>query len=249
MYNKYQFIQNIYNLKSSILDLYFDTQINQKVIIKKISRNNCSFEDYISEISAQALVQSEEVIHTHESFNDARNYFTTIEAGTRSLMDIFFHGRLSEKTLKLLINPVFRGLMKLLKSGVIHHDIKPENLVLCKTTGKLKIIDFGLAEICEGDDVCKLRGGTWPCLSPEHLKKENCSSKTDVWSLGIVLFLSLTGVFPFNSKEKEIYHWKVMNESPDFSHLQRLGVSLGVFLLIQYLISKDPNNRHLMKNS
>jgi serine/threonine protein kinase len=127
------------------------------VKIKKISKNYCSFEDYISELSEQTLVQSEGVINTYESFSDASNYFIVMEAGTTSVMDIIFHGRLSEKTLKLLIHPVFHGLMKLHKNGVIHHDIKPENLVLCKTTGKLKIIDFGLAEICEGDDACKLR--------------------------------------------------------------------------------------------
>lgn len=242
MNENYKFIRNIHQSESVSLDLYFNTKLNQNVVIKKISKNNYSTDDYISEISAQVSIQSEGVINTYESFSDANNYFIVMEAGTRSLMSIIMSGRLTEKTLKLLIYPVFIGLMKLHKNKIIHHDIKPENLVLCKTTGRLKIIDFGLAEICE-EEACKLKSGTWPYLSPEHLKNEMCSSKTDVWSLGIVMFLSLTGIFPYNSNKREIYQWKVVNENPDFSHLHKVDISSSAFFLIQSMLIKDPRKR------
>jgi len=79
--------------------------------------------------------------------------------------------------------------------GIVHRDIKPENIML-SISGELKIIDFGLSKIQEGTKKLKTIAGTPYYMAPEVLDGKY-DSKVDIWSLGVMLYVFMSGYLPF----------------------------------------------------
>lgn len=82
--------------------------------------------------------------------------------------------------------------------NIIHRDIKPENLMFVKkNTFQIKIVDFGLAEYVDDSEALFKRSGTPGYVAPEILKDKPYGSKSDMFSLGVILYQLLTGCTPF----------------------------------------------------
>jgi len=122
---------------------------------------------------------------------------------------------LTEETVSFFIRQLFSAVAYMHDHGVIHRDLKLENILLAEAPNKdgtfrdirLKIIDFGLSktfDTCEIDEggVSPIIGrsffGTVGYISPEMMKRSSYTRAVDVWSLGVVAFVLLCGVFPFN---------------------------------------------------
>lgn len=127
--------------------------------------------------------------------------------------------------------------------GVIHRDVKPSNLLLT-AEGRCKVTDFGIARVLHSQDRLTFTGqalGTPKYMSPEQINEEDVDHRTDVYSMGIVLYELLTGRVPFG-QEKQLAVWTAqVHEAPPS---MGADVPSAVEAIVMKALRKDPGDRH-----
>ncbi len=110
---------------------------------------------------------------------------------------------------------VGQGLAEAHGAGIVHRDIKPANLLIA-TSGTVKILDFGLAKLVGVDSVTQAGTvGTVAYMSPEQARGEEVDHRTDIWSLGVVLYEMLVGHQPFQGENLLALSKAIMMAAPD----------------------------------
>lgn len=125
--------------------------------------------------------------------------------------------------------------------GVVHRDIKPENIML-STTGELKLIDFGLSKRQDGSKKLKTIAGTPYYMAPEVLDGKY-DSKVDTWSLGVLLYVFMSGYLPFQGENRNDVFSKIQNGKFHFNHQEFKDCSPEVIDLIKNLLVVNPGKR------
>ncbi|MBX2821561.1 MAG: protein kinase [Rhodothermaceae bacterium] len=108
------------------------------------------------------------------------------------------------------------GLSSAHERGIVHRDIKPANVIVTKE-GRVIILDFGLAKMAEQTQQLSMKGvafGTVAYMSPEQTRGDRTSTKTDVWSLGVVLYEMITGSRPFAGATNSVIIESIRNDNP-----------------------------------
>jgi len=131
------------------------------------------------------------------------------------------------------------------QTGVIHRDIKPQNLLL-DADGVLKVMDFGVARLAESTARHTQAGmivGTPTYMSPEQLTGEEVDARTDLYAVGVVLYEFLTGQLPLTAPTVMALFAKVLSEEPKRPGTLVEGVPAGLDELIMHLLAKRPEDR------
>ena len=113
-----------------------------------------------------------------------------------------------------IIIHIAKGLQRAHEEGIIHRDIKPANIIIT-TRGEVKILDFGLVKLA-GQDISKstITPGTVAYMSPEFIQKSAVDHRTDIWSLGVVIYEMLSGQRPFDGDSELPIMYSIVNEAP-----------------------------------
>jgi eukaryotic-like serine/threonine-protein kinase len=141
------------------------------------------------------------------------------------------HGRLAETAAAEIIRQVCAALDEAHRQGIVHRDIKPENILVQTTPHGLqvKVLDFGIAALrdVKAGRLTKAGGlvGTPHYMSPEHCLGEELDGRSDIYSLGIVLFEMLTGVVPFDSPTTTAIVIKHVNDPPPLPRILNPKIS------------------------
>lgn len=167
-----------------------------------------------------------------------------------SLLDTL--GSLDEDVAKLYTMEILDALKYLRSNGIIHRDIKPDN-VLVSTTGALKLTDFGLSHLGAFDRQAVISDpslasansfvGTPDYTAPEIILSQPHSFTADYWSLGVMLYEFLMGEPPFHGENEEETHTNILRAHIDFSEMEEEGFSPEVIDLLKKLFVIDPHKR------
>ena len=249
---------NVYESKNPI----FDNKIAMKIIDKnKININdinneiqNEEKEDMKSEINILKKLSHPNIVRIFE-FYETDNYFYIITEFCKEgeLSNYLNKNILSEAQLCVIFYQVFSGLIYLHQNHIIHGDLKPQNILISSIESNseynekyawIKIIDFGTAKIfkktiIKGDDIV----GTLYYIAPEVFSSnyDNYDEKSDIWSVGIILYKALTKKYPFIGKsDEETVHY-ILEGEHDTRPLMNYSEELQD--LIKNLLMKDPNKR------
>ena len=131
--------------------------------------------------------------------------------------------------------------------GVIHRDVKPDNILLDRDSGRVMVTDFGIARAMEGDQRLTATGvavGTPTYMSPEQARgDDDVDGRADVYALGIVGYQMITGAPPFTAPNTPALLLKHVSESPPALHSRRRDTPINLEYAIERALAKDRNVR------
>jgi len=135
--------------------------------------------------------------------------------------------------------------------NIIHRDIKPSNILLEQRTGRIVLCDFGLARMVEGEELNvtsadAVKPGTPAYMSPEQCLGQELDHRTDIYSLGIVVYELLTGLNPFRGTHdtSDSIRYKHIHEAPPPPRELNPALTAGVEMVLLRAIEKDPDRRY-----
>jgi serine/threonine protein kinase len=230
-----------------------DTQLCRSVAIKLMSPQLMSSasarERFFREARAAAGINHPNIVTIHAVSEQAGVPYLVMEyVGGRTLMDrIHSEAPLKPVDILRISAQVASGLAAAHQQGVIHRDIKPANILLEDSVERVKITDFGLARvILEQSDLTSQGGlvGTPAYMSPEQVNGERLDARSDLFSMGCVMYAMLSGYSPFRAENALASARRVTSEK--HTSLSEISKDVPNFFvaMVDRLLEKDPKDRY-----
>ena len=208
----------------AVVKLAMDKKTKNKYAIKIYSKQ-CLIDPQLrntvkNEINILKQIDNENVMKLYEVIDTQSNLYLVLEyINGINLLEIIKNEKLhylAESRAKKIFLKVVLGICHCHKINIYHRDIKLENILVLKDDS-IKIIDFGFGIICKEDSYQKLFCGTKSYMPPEIVKKEKyIASYSDIWSLGVLFYAMLFGVFPFKGKDEDELFEKIKEAKVSF---------------------------------
>jgi hypothetical protein len=187
------------------VDLAFDTKMARRVAIKRIPLSHAGVRRLgqttgLAEARTSALLNHPNVVTVHEWDTDDDEAFLIMEHVDGAPLSelLATYAPLEPDEAAAVLAPVCAALAFAHDNGVLHLDLKPEN-VLVTRDGLVKVADFGVASLTNAAGQAISAGGTLGYMPPEQLRGEKVDARSDVWALGALAYEALTGAVPFAS--------------------------------------------------
>jgi len=229
-------------------DTKLDRLVALKFLPKELTFNPEAKERFIQEARAAAALDHPNICTVYEinETDDGQTYISMAYIEGQSLREKIRYGIMKiEEAFDIAIQ-IAEGLQEAHRKGIIHRDIKPGNIMITEK-GQAKVTDFGLAKLEWGADLTKTASimGTVAYMSPEQAKAEKVDQRTDIWSLGVVLYEMLTGTLPFIGERDQSTLYAILHE--DLKPLRSLRKELPETLekVAKKALAKNPDRRYL----
>jgi len=223
-----------------------DTSLGRLVALKFLAPHLVSNAEvrkrFLREARTAAALSHPNICTVHEiDESDGRTFISMAYLEGRELADVIGEGPIEEGRALLLAEQFARGLAAAHAKGIVHRDVKPANLFVTSDARGV-ILDFGLARLA-ADSRLTREGtplGTCAYMSPEQSTGADVDVRSDVWSLGCVLYEMLAGAQPFQGHYEQAIVYSILNEEPE-----PLGhVSSGTQTILRQCLSKRPEDRY-----
>jgi serine/threonine protein kinase len=233
-----------------------DDQLDRDVAVKVLHGKAIQDEGGRQRLRMEALslarLNHPNIAIVYEFGSDGVDFLVTEYIPGITLDTKLAEGALSESEVIRLGVQLAEGLEAAHEQGVIHRDLKPANLRLA-TTGRLKILDFGIAHLAQPDLSPDLTAsltipheitGTLPYMAPEQLRGEKADVRSDIWAAGVVLYEMAAGRRPFAQTTSPLLMSAILNEAPPPLRSIKHQVSSRLQSAILKALEKDPFRRY-----
>ena len=202
------------------------------------------------EARAMASLDHENIVKVYDISQDGEVPFIVVECvAGRDVGDLLGGnrgGRLNELFVRRMAAQLLRALSYAHRRGIIHRDIKPSNILLM-ADGTVKVADFGIARIVEEDDADTGEPGeivgSARYMSPEQLKGQEATPRSDVYSVGVLLYHCLTGRPPFSGDVRSLARQHIHDRPTPPRRLNK-RITPHMEAVILKALAKDPNDRY-----
>ena len=227
-----------------------DLTLKRTVALKFLSQRALADEDqkarFLREARASASLDHPNICTVYEvgeaagqtfiamAYLDGQNLQARIAAGPLEIDDALD-----------IAQQVAQGLQAAHKKEVVHRDIKPANVIVT-TEGVAKIVDFGLAQLGGEGRLTKegITVGTTAYMSPEQAMAAPLDHRTDVWSLGVLIYELVTGQAPFRGHYGDAIVYSIVNEEPEAISERRSDVPPALQQIVTKSLAKSPDERY-----
>ena len=261
----YTNLTDIYDIKEKLgsgkfglIKLGINKKTKQKVAIKIMSKSNMQNDDLElvrTEIEILKICQHPNIIQLYDVFENINYFYIIMEYCSGG--DLFSYlekrnFRLSENQAAKFMHKMCAAVYYIHSYGIAHRDLKPENVLMTSNDDKadLRILDFGLSKIIGPDEKCTEPYGTLSYVAPEVLLDIPYGKEVDLWSLGVITYLMLSGSLPFDDREsEEAIARKTVSEEPPYKGSIWKKISNEAKDFIKRLLVKNPEKRMNIKET
>lgn len=219
-----------------------------KIMRKRRKGQDCRME-ILHEIAVLELAKDNPwVIKLHEVYETATEMILVLEyaAGGEIFNQCVAEREeaFKEKDVQRLMRQILKGVSFLHRHNVVHLDLKPQNILLTsdRPLGDIKIVDFGLSRIVNNNEELREIMGTPEYVAPEILSYEPISTATDMWSIGVLAYVMLTGTSPFLGDDKQHTFLNISQLNISFTE-DFEGVSERAVDFMKALLVREPEGR------
>ncbi|MEJ7625095.1 MAG: protein kinase [Pyrinomonadaceae bacterium] len=241
-------------------DQKLDRQVAVKILNEKFSKDESNLNRFVREAKAASALNHPNILVIHEIGESDQAHYIVSEFISGSTLRETFKSKTPElaEVLDIAIQ-IANALCAAHEARLIHRDIKPENIMI-RPDGFVKVLDFGLAKLVEQknksilglEDLTALQNhtargvimGTVNYMSPEQAKGEKVDQRTDIFSLGVVLYEMLTGQLPFEGKSIPETFRNLIDYEPEPINSYVSGIPDELERITSRMLEKAPENRY-----
>lgn len=228
------------------LDVRLDRTVAVKVMHRSLAEDPSFVRRFIGEAKSVASLSHPNVVHVFDQGTDGDNVYLSMEyVPGRTLRDVLrTRGRLPAREALEVMIPVLAALGAAHQAGLIHRDVKPENVLLADD-GRIKVVDFGLARAIEATNQTRtgVMIGTIGYMSPEQVTAGSADARSDVYAAGIMLFELLTGRQPYEGDTPMSVAYRHVHDTVPVPSTLLPGTSPLLDTLVAQATARDPANR------
>lgn len=246
--SKIQLLNEIGCGASSTVYKAIDSSNNKSVAVKILNLERNAIDDVFKEISILQSLKHSNVVNIIDSFVKNKDIWVIMPLSLGSVKQImkqnYSDGLKDEYLMATIIKETLKGLEYIHKAGLIHRDIKADN-ILISDNGDIKIADFGIVGNMTKGNCCNTFVGTVCWMSPEMNEQRGHDFKTDIWSLGIMALEIGYGEPPYYDHEGLKVLLSIMTEEPPTYkyYEEKSRYSKHFISFVDRCLKKNPNDR------
>jgi serine/threonine-protein kinase len=229
-----------------------DTRLNRKVAIKVLRRDLARDPSFVARFRKEALaaggLNHSGIVSVYDSGEENNSPYIVMELITgESLRQLLQKGLIPQARALEIVEGILQALEYSHKEGIVHRDVKPGNIMITDS-GDIKVMDFGIARAT--DDISATMTNTWNVvgtaqyLSPEQATGEMADGRSDLYSLGCLMYELLTGRPPFTGDTPVSIAYQHVSSPITPASQVKPGLSTDIDRMLEVVLSKDPNNRY-----
>ena len=234
----------VYLGKSILTDCNVAIKCYDRIKIK----NQTTCKRILQEIDILRSLDHDNIIKIYEIFDNKKYIFIVMEFANSG--DLLYYlkknGKFEEKDFLPILKQIIQSLNHLHSKRILHRDIKLDNILLTEA-GNVKICDFGVSRLMPEKNLIFEHIGTPAYLAPEIIHEKGYKGfSADIWSLGVMSFIALSGQVPFRGEKIEELHYNILNKKinvDDFS----VNISNKLKNVIIRMLEKNPKKRISLK--